>query len=64
MWTIAYCKAVSYSFNFYTEGFQMEPNIIRLHVISSHFDPILKSVCKEAYLSLKCTTLNHADGDE
>lgn len=42
----------------------MEPTIIRLHVISSHFDPILQSVCKEAYLSLKCTTLSHADGDE
>lgn len=42
----------------------MEPNIIRLRLISSHFDPILKSVCKEAYLSLKCTTLNRADGDK
>jgi len=42
----------------------MEPNIIRLQVISSHFDPILRSVCKEAYLSLKCTTLSRADGDE
>lgn len=42
----------------------MEPNIIRLHVISSHFDPILKSVCKGAYLSLKCTTWNHSDEDE
>jgi len=42
----------------------MEPNLIRLRVISSHFDPILKSVCKEAYVSFKCTTLNRADGDK